>query len=224
MRKGLVVTIDGPAGAGKTTVARMVAKQAGLTLLDTGATYRAVALKAKRTGVPWTDGEALGRMCETTRVSFAFRDDVNTTFLDGEDVSAEIRTPEMGSGASAVSTHPQVREHLVGWQRLLAQAGGVVAEGRDTGTVVFPRADAKFFLDANAAVRAMRRIAEIGGEGKLPFEEMLRDVLRRDLQDSTRAHSPLRLAGDMRYADTTVKTAEEVTSWILSVLAATPND
>lgn len=220
MRRGPIVAIDGPSGAGKTTVSRRLAERAGLVRLDTGAMYRAVALAAKRAGIPWSDAARLGGLC--AGLSMEFRKDGGELrlFLAGEDVSGPIRTPDISMGASAVSAHGVVREAMVALQRKLGEGGGVVAEGRDTGTVVFPGADAKFFLDAAAAVRARRRYLEEAGVEGVSFEDVYRDVLRRDVQDSTRDNSPLRVAPDAVYIDTTALSVDEVVAEMLRVVAA----
>lgn len=211
-----IITIDGPSGAGKTTVSRRLAERASLTRLDTGAMYRACALAAKRAGIPWSDGAKLGRLC--AGLDLAFREaevgDVRIT-LSGEDVSEAIRTSEISMGASEVSVHTPVREAMVSLQRKMGDRGGVVLEGRDTGTVVFPDAEAKFFLDASAAVRARRRFLEWGRDSGKPFEEVLREVLQRDIQDSTRDHSPLRVAEGAFYIDTTTLSVDEVVEEML---------
>ncbi len=216
MRERPIIAIDGPSGAGKTTAARGLAERAGLTRLDTGAMYRACALAAERAGIPWSDGGRLGRLCRGMALSLetAGGGDVRV-LLDGEDVSGAVRTPEMSMGASEVSAHREVREAMVALQRAMGAAGGVVLEGRDTGTVVFPDAEGKFFLDASAPVRARRRFLEWGRKTDASFEEVLREVLLRDIQDSTREHSPLRLAEDAIYIDTTTLTPEEVVDAML---------
>jgi len=183
--------------------------------LDTGAMYRACALAARRAGVPWDDGRRLGEVARGMRLTFRNEDGAVRVFLGEEDVSEEIRTPEMSLGASAVSVHEPVREALVTMQREIGKDGGVVLEGRDTGTVVFPDAEVKFFLDAAAAVRALRRFLEMGPRGSQSYEEVLKDVLRRDVQDSTREHSPLRVADDATYVDTTTLTVDEVVELLL---------
>ncbi len=215
MRERPIVTIDGPSGSGKTTVSKRLAQRASLTRLDTGAMYRACALAARNAGIPWSDGSRLGRMCEGLSIAFRTEGEEVRITLSGEDVSDAIRTPGISMGASEVSAHAPVREALVSLQRKMGEGGGVVLEGRDTGTVVFPDADAKFFLDAHAAVRALRRYREWGtGEGKT-YEEVLRDVLRRDIQDSTRQHSPLRVAEDAVYIDSTILTVDGVVEEML---------
>lgn len=209
------MTIDGPSGAGKTTVSILLAERAGMVRIDTGAMYRAVALSARRAGIPWDDGPRLGELARGMEFSFRAVDGAVRVFLGAEDVSEAIRTPEMSMGASAVSAHAPVREALVSKQREMGEAGGVVLEGRDTGTVVFPDAEAKFFLDAAAAVRAVRRYRELGPAGGQSYEAVLSDVLRRDVQDSTRENSPLRMADDAVYIDTTTLSAGEVVEAIL---------
>ncbi len=215
MSRGPIVTIDGPSGSGKTTVSRRLAARTGLVRIDTGAMYRAVALAAKRAGIPWSDPSRLGGLCAGLSLEFVRDDGEPRLFLGGEDASAAIRTPEISMGASAVSVHAPVREAMVALQRRIGEKGGVVAEGRDTGTVVFPDADAKFFLDAAAAVRARRRYIEQEGKDRVPYEEVYRDVLRRDVQDSTREHSPLRMAAGAVYIDSTVLDVDAVVEEIL---------
>lgn len=215
MSRGPIVTIDGPSGSGKTTVSRRLAERTGLVRIDTGAMYRAVALAAKRAGIPWSDPSRLGRLCAELSMEFRAAGGEVRLFLGGEDVSGAIRAPEISMGASAVSAHGPVREAMVALQRKIGENGGVVAEGRDTGTVVFPDADAKFFLDAAAAVRARRRYLEGGGKDRVPFEDVYRDVLRRDVQDSTREHSPLRVAEGAVYIDSTVLDVDAVVEEML---------
>ena len=190
--------------------------------LDTGAMYRAVALAARSKGVPWDDPVRLGTVARELDLSFRTVAGEPRVFLSGEDVSLALRSPEISMGASAVSAHGPVREALVARQREMAREGGVVLEGRDTGTVVFPDAEAKFFLDAAAAVRARRRQLEIPPPGAQPFEEVLRDVLRRDVQDSTRAHSPLRVPDGAVYIDSTTMTVDEVVEKMLRRLPGGP--
>jgi len=221
MRSRAVVTIDGPSGAGKSTVSERLAEAAGMVRVDTGAMYRAVALAARSEGVPWDDPLRLGGVARELDLSFRTVAGAPRVFLSGEDVSEAIRAPEISMGASAVSVHGPVREALVAKQREMAREGGVV-EGRDTGSVVFPDAEAKFFLDAAAAVRARRRQLEISPPGAQSFEEVLRDVLRRDVQDSTREHSPLRVADGAVYIDSTTMTVDEVVGEMLRRLPGVP--
>ncbi len=182
--------------------------------------YRACALAAQRAGIPWSDGKRLGGLCADLAIGFRLEGGEARVTLSGEDVSDAIRTPDISMGASEVSIHLPVREALVALQRKMGEGGGVVLEGRDTGTVVFPDADAKFFLDAHAAVRALRRYREWGaGEGKT-FEEVLKDVLLRDIQDSTREHSPLKMADEAVYIDSTVLSVEEVVDEMLRTISA----
>ncbi|HEX9205855.1 MAG TPA: (d)CMP kinase [Candidatus Deferrimicrobiaceae bacterium] len=210
MRRRPVVTVDGPSGAGKTTVSILLAERAGMVRIDTGAMYRAVALAARREGVPWDDGTRLGDLARRIDLSFRTEGGSARVLLGGEDVGEAIRTPEISMGASAVSAHGAVREALVAKQREMGKDGGVILEGRDTGTVVFPDAEAKFFLDAAVAVRALRRYREIGPEGGQRYEEVLSDAIRRDVQDSTREHSPLRVPDGAFYLDTTTLSVDEV--------------
>ena len=222
MRSRPVVTIDGPSGSGKTTVSKRLADAAGMIRVDTGAMYRAVALAARRKGIPWGDPVRLGEVAGELDLSFRTVAGVPRVFLSGEDASDALREPEMSMGASTVSAHGPVREALVAKQREMASDGGVVLEGRDTGTVVFPDAEAKFFLDAAAAVRARRRQLEISPAASQTFEEVLRDVLRRDVQDSTREHSPLRVADGAVYIDSTTMTVDEVVGEMLRRLPGVP--
>ena len=203
-------------------MSKRLAEAAGMVRVDTGAMYRAVALAAGRAGIPWDDQVRLGEMVRELDLSFRTAGGAPRVFLAGSDVSDAIRTPEISMGASAVSAHGPVREALVAKQREMAREGGVVLEGRDTGTVVFPDAEAKFFLDAAAAVRARRRQLEIPPPGAPLFEEVLRDVLRRDVQDSTREHSPLRMADGAVYIDSTTMTVDEVVGEMLRRLPGVP--
>jgi cytidylate kinase len=222
MRSRPVVTIDGPSGSGKTTVSKRLAEAAGMVRVDTGAMYRAVALAAHRSGVPWGDPVRLGAVARELDLTFRTVAGEPRAFLSGEDVSDAIRTPEMSMGASSVSAHGPVREALVAVQRGMAREGGVVLEGRDTGTVVVPDAEAKFFLDAAAAVRARRRQLQLAPPDAQSFEEVLRDVLRRDVQDSTRERSPLRVADGAVYIDSTTMTVDEVVGEMLRRLPGVP--
>jgi cytidylate kinase len=205
-RQAPIVAIDGPAGAGKSTVARRLADTMGFVLVDTGALYRGVALAARRAGIPWDDAERVGALAQALVAREGLKFERNAeglrVRLDGEDVSEAIRTPDLGMGASQVSAHPPVRDALLEMQRQAGRPGGVVLEGRDIGTVVFPDADVKFFLTARPEVRAKRRHDELRAKGaSVSFEETLADVRRRDEQDTTRAVAPLRQAADALLVD-----------------------
>lgn len=221
-----VVAIDGPAGAGKTTVTRRVAGELGYLLVDTGALYRAVALAAERAGVAWDDAEGVARIARelAARRGIAFEptsDGGQRLLLDGEDVSTAIRTQSMGEGASKVSAIPAVRDALLDIQRTSGRGGGVVLEGRDIGTVVFPDAEAKFYLTASIDVRAGRRHAELMARGiDADLDEVRREVAERDRRDSTRPVAPLRQAPDAILLDSSALTIDEVVAAIVSRVRA----
>jgi cytidylate kinase len=217
-----IITIDGPAGAGKSTVAQRLARRLNLLYLDTGAMYRAVALQALREKIDPTDELALDRLCKRISISFAEDPRGQRVFLQGEDVTERIREPEVGWMASAVSLKRPVREAMVALQRGMASQGGLVAEGRDTGTVVFPRAEAKFFLVADPRERALRRFRELKARGKEALlEEVEGEVRKRDDQDSSRDLAPLKPAEDAYRIDSTGLSPEEVVEKMLKILGKT---
>ena len=205
-----IVAIDGPAGAGKSTVARQLARRLGFTIIDTGAIYRSVALAAQREGIAWEDDTGLSRLLDAG-LGLTFQGE--RVLLRGEDVTEAIRTPEISRGASVVSARPVVRQKLLQLQRDLGRAAprGAVLEGRDIGTVVFPDADVKFFLTASDEARAQRRHAELSEKGlSVPLPEVLSDQRRRDKDDTERAIAPLRAAADAVVVDTTGFDLEQV--------------
>ncbi len=207
-----VVAIDGPAGSGKSTAARLLARKLGFTLVDTGALYRGIALAAREREISWADGGRLGAMAKTITLKFVPGPEGATRLLiDGRDRSDDIRTPEISLGASDVSKHPEVREALLNLQRTLGKEGGVVLEGRDIGTVVFPDAEAKVFLTASIETRAKRRLLELRQLGhNVEFENILEDVRKRDEQDRNRSIAPLSVAEDAAILDTTDISIDQV--------------
>ncbi|HEU20005.1 MAG TPA: (d)CMP kinase [Deltaproteobacteria bacterium] len=207
----LVVTIDGPAGSGKSTVGKALAEKISYVYLDTGALYRAVAYRAHNEKIMPGDGAHLSKLCNEIVISLETRDGGLRIIIDGDDVTDKIRTEEIGLLASRISAVPIVRESLLSIQREVGSAGGIVAEGRDMGTVVFPRADIKFYLVADVIERSRRRYDELIERGEsVDFEEIYRGLLVRDEQDSGRSIAPLRAAEDAVIIDTTYRSIDEV--------------
>jgi cytidylate kinase len=221
-----VVAIDGPAGAGKSTVTRMVAEQLGYLVVDTGALYRAIALATERAGASFDDEAAVGDLAERLAQQKAIElgsDAAGNTrlLLSGDDVSQAIRTLGIGQGASKVSAQPRVRAALLAMQRDAGKSGGVVLEGRDIGTVVFPEAQAKFYLTASVDVRARRRFDELTEKGgSADLEQVKREVEERDRRDSTRPIAPLRRADDAIVVDSSELAVGEVVERIVARVRA----
>jgi CMP/dCMP kinase len=226
MRPRPVIAIDGPAGAGKSSVARATAERLGFTLVDTGALYRAVAFAARREGIAWSDAQAVaalaGSLVSGRRLRLAVDEDgTEHVFIDQEDIREEIRSAEMSMGASLISKIPDVRHALFALQRQAGEQGGVVLEGRDIGTVVFPDAELKFFLTASPEIRAKRRFEELSAKGETTdYATTLEEVKRRDEQDSTRAISPLRRAEDAIFIDSSDMSVQAIVDLIAEAARA----
>ncbi|HEV2388489.1 MAG TPA: (d)CMP kinase [Candidatus Acidoferrales bacterium] len=208
---GFTIAIDGPAGSGKSTAARRVAELLGYQYIDTGAMYRAVALRALRAGTPLDDALRLAELVQTARVELRWTGGLTRVWLDGAEVTEEIRRPEVAQAASRVATVSAVRAALVPAQRSLGATGGVVMEGRDIGTVVFPNAELKVFLTASAEERARRRLKEHVQRGEaVTLESVREEVSQRDSRDAGRTDSPLKRAPDAVLIDSTAMEPEEV--------------
>ena len=214
-----VIAIDGPAGAGKSTLAARLAQKLGYVNIESGAMYRALALKAIEGSVSLDDEAALAALARNSRIALEPAGEGNRVLLDGRDVSQRIRQQDVTEAASRVSVHPAVREWMVARQRELGAQGGVVMEGRDIGTQVFPNAEVKIFLDAAPEVRGQRRFQQQPGAAAPPPEEVLDELRRRDLRDRSRAHSPLAPAADAVVLDSTALTLDQVIARVEAILA-----
>lgn len=224
----MIVAIDGPAGSGKSTVAHAIADRCDFTFLDTGAMYRCVTLACLREGIDVNDAEAVADMGNKVSIAFGASDEGQTVILDGEDVTKEIRTAEVDRNVSAVAAVAEVRRAMVELQREIGKTGDVVAEGRDIGTVVFPEAEVKVFLTADAAARAHRRaVQREGGDAAKESttqtdaaeeKKILDDIIRRDKLDSTRKEAPLRAADDAHHIDSSSMGVEEVVGEVIRLI------
>jgi len=216
--KKILITIDGPAGAGKTTVSRMLADRLGIQYVDTGALYRTVAYEAAQRQIRSDDDDALEKLCGDLNIQFISGENGLRIASNGIDISDYIRTPEITRAASAVSARPVVREFLLGLQRRMGKQRSTVFEGRDMGTVVFPDADVKFFLCADSRLRAVRRYNEIKSNTVITLKEVERDICRRDRDDSNRKLAPLKPAQDAIVIDSTDLTVEQVVERMASFI------
>jgi cytidylate kinase len=214
--KKLLITIDGPAGAGKTTVSRALADRLGYRYIDTGALYRGVALAAQIRGVDSENDDDLKQLCSDLELTFAGTEEGPGLLLNGENISDRIRTPEITMLASAVSARPVVREFLLDLQKDLGKEKAAVFEGRDMGTVVFPDADVKFFLSATAPTRVQRRYEEQKSKSSQTLDEVKRDIQQRDSNDSTRDVAPLKSAADAITIDSTKLNVDQVVDLMVS--------
>ncbi|PIE35714.1 cytidylate kinase [candidate division KSB3 bacterium] len=218
--KPLIIAIDGPAGSGKSSIGDMLAERLDYIHLSTGSIYRAIGWKAEQHNIDFANVPALVRLIEQTRIEFERKPDGTVTvLLDGDDVSERIVTNEAGLLASAVSAIPEVRQGLLSLQRRAGEGGGVILDGRDIGTVVFPDADVKFYLDASVEVRAKRRNRQLQEQGiASDLEQLIHDIRQRDYDDSHRDVAPLRKADDAIYLDSTLLTREEVIDSMLTAI------
>ena len=220
-KRGKVIAIDGPAGSGKSTTAKIVAERLGYTYLDTGAMYRALTYYALENKINPADEKELAEIAEQLPLEFRPKDGGNLVFLNGQDISSEIRTPEVTKNVSEISAHLLVRRAMVAKQKEFGKNGSIVAEGRDTTTVVFPDADLKIYMDASVKERAKRRLLDLSNMGiESDLSEQEQDINRRDKFDSGREHSPLTIAEDAVVIDTTNLTIEKQVDRIVELFQA----
>lgn len=213
------IAIDGPSGTGKSTLAKNIAKALGIVYVDTGALYRTVGLVAERAGIPMENASQVTKLLPSADISIRYVQGSQRVYLDGEDVSEKIRTPEISMYASAVSTVPAVRKFLLEIQKKLVNEGNVVMDGRDIGTVIMPNADVKLFMETNVATRARRRYEELRERGDSSSEEdVMRDMIRRDKNDSSRAVAPLVPADDSIFLDNSDMLPEETLAAALKII------
>ncbi len=217
--KGKVVAIDGPAGSGKSTTSKLVAARLGYMYLDTGAMYRSLTYYALKNNIAFSDEEKLAKLAHILPIKFKTSADVNRVFLNGQDVTDEIRLPEVTKNASEVAAHKGVREAMVKKQQAYGKEGSIVAEGRDTTTVVFPNADVKIYLNASVEQRAQRRLLDLMKVGIITtLQELQEEIKNRDYKDSNREHSPLTKAKDAILVDTTNMTLEGQVDYIVNII------
>lgn len=224
----MIVAIDGPAGSGKSTVAHAIAERCGLTYLDTGAMYRCVTLACLEKGISLEDTEAMAQIAREVRIEFGTSEHGQTVILNGKDVTAAIRTPQIDRTVSIVSAVPEVREAMVVLQRAVGEQGSVVAEGRDIGTVVYPNAEVKVFLTANAEARAHRRAVQREGKDaatdssatadSAKEQQILEDIRRRDELDSSRSAAPLKPAEDAHHIDSSSMGVDDVVNEVIRLM------
>ncbi len=223
-KKKLTIAIDGPSGAGKSTVAKALGKRLGYVYIDTGAMYRSVALRVREKGISPEDESALKELVSSLHITFTMEGDQTHVFCNGEDITSAIRTPEISRLASSISKQKEIRKSLVQIQRKMGKEGGVILEGRDIGTVVFPDADVKFYLDAESDERVRRRYHEMVQQGvKVDFKETKEELVQRDHNDMHRIHSPLKKANDALLIDSTDRSVEEVVEEMVCLVKAKVN-
>jgi cytidylate kinase len=220
-RKKLTIAIDGPSGAGKSTVGKSLARRLDYIYVDTGAMYRSVALRVKETGISPEDELALSQLASSLHITFVTEGGQTRVFCGGKDITEAIRTPDISRLASSISRQKGVREALVQRQREMGKEGGVILEGRDIGTVVFPGADVKFYLDAEGEERVRRRYLEMVEKGvNVDYKETQEELVQRDQSDMHRSHSPLKKAEDAVFIDSTHRSAEEVVEEMVRIVKA----
>ena len=219
MSKYISIAIDGPGGAGKSTIAKLLAKELGYDYVDTGAIYRTVGYHMSLMGIGPKDSDGIRRCIDDVNIDIRWEDGVQRMFLNGEDVTTEIRTPEMSIMASGVAAQPCVRDYLLSMQRALAETRNVVMDGRDIGTVVLPNATCKIYLTASPEIRAQRRFLELQGKGqKVRYETVLKELIERDEQDMNRKVAPLRCADDAVVVDASYLSIDQVVAEIRQIL------
>ena len=217
--KRFAIAVDGPAGSGKSTVAKAIARKLGIIYVDTGAMYRTVALHCKQNGIVWENETEVAASLDSLKMKIVPEEGGQKIFLNNVDVTADVRTAEIGKGASAVAAYPKVRERMVELQQEMAKVHSVIMDGRDIGTVVLPDAEVKIYLDAGVEERARRRVGELEAKGEpADFEEIKKMIIQRDYNDMNREHSPLKKADDAISLDSTSMTAEEVQQAILHIV------